>query len=176
MGGEKHEGEPDMGRKGNLCQVRISKTASRGKKFQLKTDFHKHLQASNPKKYSLVQSSSCNVTKHTTQSKHRTDFYRRASPRITVPQTRRRVISCRAKQCKHSVPLSSNIPHPQSNALRFTVSQKAATAGRGCVPIECQSVALIMNAVDWSRTCAFFFLQSKSRLFNLMVNERERKS
>lgn len=49
MGGEKHEGsdEPDIGRKGHLCQVRTSKTASRGEKIQLKTDFHKHLQTSN---------------------------------------------------------------------------------------------------------------------------------
>lgn len=59
MGGEKHEGsdEPDIGRKGYLCQVRISKTASRGEKKQFSvknTDFHKHLHASNPKRYSLV--------------------------------------------------------------------------------------------------------------------------
>lgn len=140
MGGEKHEGsdEPDIGRKSHLCQVRISKTAGKKSNFQLKTQI---FTSTCKLQISLVQSSSCNVTKHTTQSKHR------ASPRITIPQTRRHVISCRAKLWKRSVPLSSNITHPQSNALRFTVSQRAAMAGRGCVPNECNWLA---------HTCLFF--------------------
>lgn len=107
------------------------------------TDFHKHLQASNPEN-SLVQNSSCNVTRHNTGHTSQQLLPARVSKnnrlvnKKACDHTKRETMETQRpaelKDPASSIRRSSAKPA----AFRVSVSQRAGIVGRGCFLNECE--------------------------------------